>query len=165
MQTFPQCGLCSGCLAAPAAVAPTGAWMPGAWTLCDKACGGGMQQRTLQCWVSHGPREGGAPLPCWLLAPMFTPAAAAAVAVGAHGLCQHACQCAPKRHPYVPAPVAEGVESARAFQSDALCPASTKPITSQACNSQACGLGSCPSACTAAMLGNTKCDIQCMSAQ
>ncbi|KAJ9533413.1 hypothetical protein QJQ45_026506 [Haematococcus lacustris] len=57
------------------------------------------------------------------------------------------------------------VESARAFQSDALCPASTKPVTSQACNTQACGLGPCPTACTAAMLSNTKCDIQCMSAQ
>ncbi|GFH19201.1 SRCR domain-containing protein [Haematococcus lacustris] len=56
-KTFPEYG--SGCLAAPAAVAPTGAWMPGAWTSCNKACGGGIQQRTLGCWVSHGPREGG----------------------------------------------------------------------------------------------------------
>ncbi|KAL6765513.1 hypothetical protein V8C86DRAFT_498447 [Haematococcus lacustris] len=106
-KTFPQCGSCSGCLADPAAVAPTGEWISGEWTSCDKACGGGMQQRTLRCWV----------------------------------------------------------ESARAFQSDALCPASTKPVTSQACNTQACGLGPCPTACTAAMLSNTKCDIQCMSAQ
>ncbi|KAJ9506856.1 hypothetical protein QJQ45_013001 [Haematococcus lacustris] len=57
------------------------------------------------------------------------------------------------------------VESARAFQSDALCPASTKPVTSQACNTQACGLGPCLTTCTAAMLSNTKCDGQCMSAQ